>query len=163
MGAPLSDAHVAAAMARKLAGPGPLIDDLREADRRKATALVRIESVGPLVREIDTLREVAASLATEVRAFRDNVQLDRDAPPAPLQSCLDCVSFNAVKTSDAHMKVERQAIVQEAGVCRHNPPTAMPQRGPTVGPPVASFFPPVWPHEWCRRWEPLNNRKVPKQ
>ncbi|WP_156002655.1 hypothetical protein [Sphingomonas melonis] len=150
-------------MAKKLVGPGhAFIEDLREADRRRATALLRIETVGPIVNEIDALREVAASLATEVRAFRDNVQMERDAPPAPIQSCLDCISFNAVKSTEAHVKVERQAIVQQAGVCRHNPPTAMP-RGAAGGSPTGSFFPPVWPHEWCRRWEPLQNRKVPKQ
>ncbi len=157
----LSDEQLAAVIAKKLVGSGhALIEDLREAARRGAGALVRIESVGPFVGEVDMLREVAARLGIEVRAFRDNVQLERDAPPPRLQSCLNCISFDAVKSTEAHMKVDRQAIVSEAGVCRHNPPTGIP-RGSAGGPPVASSFPPVWPDQWCRRWEHLTNRKVP--
>lgn len=162
----LSDEHLAAATARKLAGPGHrLVEDLRQdVARLHPETPIRIPASGAqqLVAEVDMLREVAARLGVEVHAFRDNVQLERDAPPARLQSCLNCISFDAVKTADAHILVERQAIVREAGVCRHNPPTAMP-RPPSGGPPIASSFPPVWPDQWCRRWEHLTNRKVPTQ
>lgn len=160
----LSDEHLAAATGRKLAGPGHrVVEDLRgDVARLHPESSIRIPASGAqqLVAEVDMLREVAFRLGVEVHAFRDNVQLERDAPPPRLQSCLNCISFDAVKSTEAHMKVERQAIVGEAGVCRHNPPTALP-RGPTGGPPVASSFPPVWPDQWCRRWEHLTNRKVP--
>lgn len=162
----LTDEQVAAAVSKTLAGPGHrLIENMRQdASRVHPETQIRIpaSSAGQVVAEADMLREAAARLAVEVRAFRSNVQLERDAPPRRMQSCLNCVSFDAVKSSVAHVRVERQAIVQEAGVCRHNPPTAVP-RGPSGGTPTASAFPPVWPEQWCRRWEPLNNRKVPHE
>ena len=160
----LTDDLLRAATTKTLGGPGrSLVEDVRrEAAGLHPTSAVRIAArdAQQIVAEVDMLREVAARLGVEVHAFRDNVQLERDAPPPRLQSCLNCISFDAVKSTEAHMKVERQAIVGEAGVCRHNPPTAIP-RGPAGGPPVASAFPPVWPDQWCRRWEHLTNRKVP--
>ena len=162
----LSDEHLAAAIGKTLVGPGHrLVEELRQdVARQHPQTTIRISTSGAqqLVAEVDLQRDAAARLGVEVHAFRGNVQLERDAPPARLQSCLNCISFDAVKSAEAHVQVERQAIVSEAGVCRHNPPTAIP-RGPAGGPPVASAFPPVWPGQWCRRWEHLTNRKVPTQ
>ena len=160
----LSDDQVRAACAKTLAGPGHhVVEAIRnDVAAQHPDTLIRVKasSAAQLVVEFDMLREAAARLAGEARAFRNNLQLERDAPPPRLRSCINCVFFDAVKATDAHVSVERQAIVQEAGVCRRNPPVGLPLRT-MPGSVTMSYFPPVLPDQWCGCWQIIDNRKVP--
>lgn len=159
----LSGERVAEAIAKKLMGDAhPLIEDMRQqtaSAHPDSRVIVSAAGMRMLIGEVDMLREVAARLGTEVRAFRNNVQLQRDAPPSRDQSCLNCRFFEAVKSTEAHIVVGRQAIVQDAGACCRQPPSPGP-RGSSGDSPSTSFFTPVHPSKWCGGWELLDNRRA---
>lgn len=159
----LSDAQLAAAIAKRLFGQAHTqIEQLRAAARSKERPLVRIEEANRLVQEIDGLLGIVASLATELSAFRRNVQLERDAPPARFQSCLNCRFFDPVVSVEAHIAVERQAIIKDPGVCCYSPPSAG-ARPLAGGASTTSSFPAVHPERWCGRWEALDSRLAPRK
>ena len=158
----LNDKALAAITARQGLGAGRgVIDSIRDQLKRHPKGLVRLDpaEADAVTQEMETLNEAAGRLGDEVVAFRANVQLQRDAPPARQQTCANCRFFDAVVSTEGHVPVARQAILQGTGVCCWGPPAAGPKPH-NVQPPSQSFFTAVHPTRWCGRWEENRTREV---
>ncbi len=148
----VSDATLSVVSARKGLGAGRKVIDSIKDNLPQHPNFVRLDAseAKVVVQELETLNEVAGRLADEVRAFRDNQRLDRDAPPPRSACCKNCRYFEATLSAEAHVPAVYQAIVEEPGVCVLHPPLVGGRND--KGLVVSSAFPLVHPTRWCAQW-----------